>query len=165
MGGFTSSDGLAWLLIGGYYSLDSALASRRRDRTTRRALAALEQLTDRPLEEKIGEELYRNGTEKFEEIWRYIERFKRENPHIVVDHFDSYWRYVGKERFPLSMVQFARQTGKVPNKSEQKMIHTYIGWTVTLLMNTQNKYSMMEGTRHVFRAFGDNTWGWTREYG
>lgn len=167
MGDFLSTDGIGWAAVGGYYALENALKSHSDNAKIRDAERLINVMSDRALEDKIRNEISRVGDEKFDEIWRYIERFKRENPHIANPHGnDSYWKLVGKERFPFTNVQFAKQACKVPNKSEKEMVRTYFGWTITLLMNTQNKYSVMEATRIAFRdIFGNESWSWTREYG
>lgn len=161
-------DEMGWLAIGGYYATEEGLSGHFQQKKLDEANTIIRSLSDEALEQKIQKEIGNASEEKFNEIWRRIEDFKRDNPHLIRRHlWSSYWNYVGKERFPFTHERFCLQIGKKRlTKADEKILATYRGWTVTLLMNTYGKYSVVEATRVTFRqVFGVGKDGWTREFG
>lgn len=161
-------DNVGWLTVGAYNAVSSGQGERIQKQQVSQVEAIIQCLTDKAFEEKLKCEIADADGEKFNEIWCRIEEFKRDNPHLIQKHLaSSYWFHVGKERFPFTYTQFLLQTGKQRlTKSDEKLLGTYRGWTLTLLMNTYGKYSTMEATRIAFRqVFGAGRDSWTREFG
>ena len=161
-------DEAGWLAIGGYYAAEEGLGGHFQKKKLSDVDAIIRSLTDEALEQSIRNEVGNASEEKFDEIWNRIEEFKRDNPHLIRKHiWSSYWGHVGKERFPFTYERFCLQSNKKKlTKSDEKMLATYRGWVVTLLMNTYGKYSVVEATRIAFRqVYGAGKDGWTREFG
>ena len=157
-----------WLAIGGYFAAEAGLSEHFQKKKINEVSAIVNSLSDEVLERKVREEIGSASGEKYNEIWGRIEEFKRDNPHLIQKHlWSSYWNHVGKERFPFTYESFCTQAGKNRlTKTDEKMLATYRGWTVTLLMNTYGKYSVVEATRVAFRqVFGVGKDSWTREFG
>nr|DAX24618.1 MAG TPA: hypothetical protein [Caudoviricetes sp.] len=161
-------DEAGWFAIGSYYAAEDGLNEYTQKKKLNDAWLIVSSLSDSVLEQEIRNDVGNASDEKFNEIWCRIEEFKRDNPHLIHKHIESsYWGYVGKERFPFTHGQFCLQSNKKKiTKADEKMIATYRGWVVTLLMNICGKYSVAEATRVAFRqVYGDGRDSWTREFG
>lgn len=157
-----------WIAISGYHALEDNLNSYGRKKELKTVDAIISSLIDEPLERQIREIVYGASREDYEQIWKKIEEFKRDNPHLYRNHlWSSYWGHVGKWRFPFTYDIYCEQARKKHlTKSDEKMLATYRGWTITLLMNTHGRYSKMEATRVAYhQVYGQGAGDWTREFG
>lgn len=161
-------DDVGWITTGGYRAFESGVAANFQKKKSEKVSSIVRSLTDEDFERKLREEIYSASPEKFNETWCRIEEFKRDNLHLTKKHLStSYWMHVGKERFPFtrSMMCVMLNKNKL-SKSDEKILSMYRGWTITLLMNTYGKYSIMEATRIAFRqVYGAGSDVWTREFG
>lgn len=158
-----------WLLVGGYHAIENSMSTTaaKRDMLKINSIAAA--LTDKELEEQVRSTVYNATTdEDFIKIWKRIEEFKRDNPHMVTKHkLTSFWGPVGKTRFPFTRARYCADIGKSRlTKADERMLATYRGWTITLLMNTYGKYSREEAFRVAVReVYGTGHPLYTTEYG
>lgn len=161
-------DDIGWISVGGYHAAKDAFDSRVTGGKAEEISEIVSDLSDTELEKKVRDEVCSASGEQYNEIWKRIEIFKRDNPHLVRKHIAfSYWGHVGKERFPFTYGEYCRMLGKKRlTKSDEKMLAMYRGWVVTLLMNTYDAYSVMESTRIAFhRVCGPGKASWTMEFG
>lgn len=161
-------DEVGWLAIGSYHVFGESIADYSQKKKINEVSSIIKSLIDEEFEQKLRDEISDASPDKFNEVWCRIEEYKRDNPHLLQKHNStSYWSYVGKERFPFTRDKFCLVAGKNKlTKADEKMLSTYRGWTITLLMSTYGKYSVAEATRIAFRqVFGVGKDSWTREFG
>lgn len=132
--------------------------------------AAVNSMVDKEFEKKIQSEVNKATPLEAKEIWDRIERFKRDDPHLLYAHWDSsYWRDVGNVRYPITYEDYFKESGKSSmSKSDQELYRMFRGRTVTLLLNTYEKYSTLEATRIAHKSLyglGGGTAEWTRLLG
>lgn len=131
---------------------------------------AINNLVDKVFEEKIKSEVNGATPQEAKEIWDHLERFKRDKPHLLFAHWDSsYWQDVGNVRYPITYQDYFKMSGKSSmSKSDQELYRMFRGRTITLLMNTYEKYSTIEATRVAHKSLyglGGSTAEWTRMIG
>lgn len=132
--------------------------------------AIINNLVDKALEEKVKLEVNNATPEQAKEIWDRLEYFKRDNPHFLHQFwYTSYWQDVGNVRYPITFLDYFKMSGKRSmSKSDNDMYRMFRGRTVTLLMNTYEKYSTIEATRvahSTLYGLGSGTAEWTRMLG
>ncbi len=102
--------------------------------------------TDKELQRKVSIMVYDAKTqEDHDRIWKIVEEFKRDNPHIVKLHEKTVcWNLVGEERFPINPYVYVMRTGKRMKKDDHELLGIYQNRMISLLMNTYGKYSRSE---------------------
>lgn len=159
---------VSWLAIGGYNAITNYSEHKQTSQAVGTIQTIIRSLTDPDIESLVRAMVYGADEGKFLEVWENIESFKRENFYLLIPYIgSSYWGYVGKERFPFTRDRLLNAINKKKlSRADEKMLATYRGWTITLIMNMYGKRSEMEATRIAYnQVYGGGSGSWTMEYG
>lgn len=158
----------AWMTVGGYYAAQQASANRKVEVGLSKVDAIVASLIDKEMQAEIRKRVYDLDMAGAEETWVYLECFKRDNPHLLYEHWGlSHWESVGKVRFSITEEEFLVGKKRLHlTNEEKKVLAMSRGQVVTLLMNTYGRYSEMEAIRKAgLMIHGEGSASWTLEHG